>query len=81
MESLELLILDMCFQYFQSAEYSIDSEDLVEKMVKISCQPETEIYPRIESLWEQNYLESSNGRYYLTDNALELLKKLKQPRN
>lgn len=77
MKSLDLLILDTCFEFFQSGDYTIDSDLLFEKLKKICLEKEVLLIKRVDALWEENYLESSNGRYYLTDKSLNFLQKLK----
>lgn len=77
MKSLDLQILDTCFEFFNSGNYSIESELLFGKLKKISVDNQVLINQRVDALWEENFLESSNGKYYLTDKALELLQKLK----
>lgn len=77
MKSLDLLILDTCFEFFQSGDYTIDSDLLFEKLKRLCVEDEILVNQRVDSLWEENFLESSNGRYYLTDKALKLLQKLK----
>lgn len=77
MKSLDLLILDTCFEFFQSGDYTIDSDLLFEKLKRLCVEDEVLLTKRVDALWEDNYLESSNGRYYLTDKSLTLLQKLK----
>lgn len=77
MKNLDLLILDTCFDLFQNGNYTTDAELLFEKLKSLCLEEDNVLSARVEYLWEQNYLESSNGRYYLTDQALQLLNNLK----
>lgn len=78
MENLDLLILDVCYEYYQEGHFTIDGDDLAERLKRLCFDNFDNVAARIGYLWENNYLESSNDRYYLTDRSLELLKKIKQ---
>lgn len=81
MVSLDLLILDVCFKEFKEGVYTIDCGVLIEKMKSI-CVDKTElIKERVEYLWENNFFESSNGSYYLTDKSLDTLNKMRRITN
>lgn len=76
MDNIDLMILNVCFDAFEDGAYSIDADLLVEKMSRLCFGEFDNIEGRIESLWENNFLASTNGQYYLTDKSLNLIKKL-----
>lgn len=78
MENLDLLILDVCFEYFQEGDFTIDSDELNNRLKRLCIDDYDNVSARIGYLWENNFLESSNDRYYLTDRSLELFKRIKQ---
>lgn len=76
MDSIDLRILNVCFEAFEEGAYSVDAELLVEKMLRISYDDLDNVEGRIDDLWENDFLASSNGQYYLTDKSLELIRNL-----
>jgi hypothetical protein len=81
MNNTELLILNICFKDFRKGDYSIDADDLLDILGNACAEDELELLKIIDNLWEENYLESSNGRYYLTDKSLKFLKENKYKNN
>lgn len=81
MDNIDLMILNVCFEDAQKGSHTIDAEYLVEKMTRMSLGECFDIENRIGLLWENNYLSSSNGQYYLTDKSLQLIKKADQRPN
>ncbi len=76
MDNTDLMILGVCFEAFEDGAYSIDADLLVEKMARLCYDEFDDVEGRIENLWENNFLSSTNGQYYLTDKSLELIKRL-----
>ena len=76
MNSIEVLILSACYKHLQNGNSSINGDFLIEQLKLVCTESELEILRSIDLLWEDNYLESSNGFYYLTDKSLKFFKKL-----
>lgn len=81
MDSIDLMILNVCFDAFEDGAYSIDADLLVEKMARLCYDQFDNVEGRIENLWENDFLASNNGQYYLTDKSLELIKNLDETVN
>jgi len=79
MDNIDLMIINVCFEAFQNGAYTVDGDFLLEKMARLYFDDYDNIEGRIESLWENNFLSSSNGQYYLTDKALQFIKKIDHP--
>ena len=77
MDNYDVLILDVCYNFLQKGEYTIDMNELSDSMIIHSAMDLQVIQERIENLWEHNYLSSCNGKYCLTDKSLSFLKEVK----
>lgn len=76
MDNIDLMILNVCFEAFNDGAYTIDADLLIEKMARLCYDDYDNVEGRIDELWENDFLASSNGQYYLTDKSLELIKRL-----
>lgn len=76
MDRIDLRILSECFEAFEEGIYSVDAELLVERMLRLYKNGLDNIEGRIDDLWENDFLTSSNGQYYLTHKSLKLIQEL-----
>lgn len=80
MENTDLMILDVIYKHWEKGDYLMDCSVLFENLEKLCFGQMDFVDQRVEFLWENGYIDSSNGQYFLTDKSLQVVRNIKQGR-